>query len=177
MPRTSPSETGPFTTRKVAGAPGGPQQGGEGHGDALDITGAAGEEVHQAGVEVCFWGRDPSQGQPPPLRSRPPPRPMRALTGQVEERVEDVEPLNVVPLDELAGIEAPDLGPGHGWGHCSQCSSPNPLIPDCTHPSVLLHQTASLHPLLPLASPGSPVPLFRSRSSRPPLASPTQRGR
>ena len=35
-----------------------------------------------------------------------------ALTRQVEERVEDVKPLQVIPLNELAGVEAPDLRPG-----------------------------------------------------------------
>ena len=28
---------------------------------------------------------------------------------QVEQHVEDVKPLQVVPLNELAGVEAPDL--------------------------------------------------------------------
>lgn len=91
----------------------------------------SGQRGPQAGVQVGLgverpvsrWPRDPGSSPPRPergawrttSRSRCP-----ALSQQVEERGEVVEPLQVVPLNELelAGVEAPDLCPGEGvgWG-------------------------------------------------------------
>lgn len=68
--------------------------------------------------------------------------PYPALTRQVEEPVEDVEPLQAIPLNELAGVEAPDLCPGGGSGlgalnGPSLVAHSSPAIPSHLHPPLL----------------------------------------
>lgn len=85
----------------------------------LDVSGAVGEEVHEAGVEVGFcrggkWGHG---GQNPSMG-------WGGLEGaggcgilltcEVEEGVEDVEAFHVIPLDELVGVIVEDFSPGEG---------------------------------------------------------------
>lgn len=42
-----------------------------------------------------------------------------SLTREVEEGVENVEALHVVPLDELVGVIVEDFGPGEGAWSCT----------------------------------------------------------
>lgn len=42
-----------------------------------------------------------------------------SLTCEVEEGVEDVEALHVIPLDELVGIIVEDFGSGEGAWSCT----------------------------------------------------------
>lgn len=65
-----------------------------------------------------------------------------SLTREVEEGVEDVEALHVVPLDELVGIVVEDFSPGEGArSHCGcgehlagSCPSNHNPKPHCLEP-------------------------------------------
>lgn len=88
----------------------------------LDISGAGGEEVHETGIEVGLCGgggyeRGCGAGQHPKVVGGPG-RWGFSLTCEVEEGVEDVEALHVIPLDELVGIIVEDFGSGEGAWSC-----------------------------------------------------------
>lgn len=44
-----------------------------------------------------------------------------SLTREVEEGIEDVKALHVIPLDELVGVIVEDFGPGEGAWSCTPC--------------------------------------------------------
>lgn len=50
------------------------------------------------------------------------------LTGEVEECVEDVEALHVVPLDELVGVIVEDFGPGEEAQSCTLCQGSSQCV-------------------------------------------------
>lgn len=89
----------------------------------LDISGTVGEEVHETGIEVGLCGgegceRGCGAGQHHKVVGGPGQWGL-SLTCEVEEGVEDVEALHVIPLDELVGVIVEDFGSGEGVWSCT----------------------------------------------------------
>lgn len=89
----------------------------------LDVSGAVGEKVHETGIEVGLCGRRGFErgrraGQYPRVGGGPGQWGL-SLTCEVEEGVEDVEALHVIPLDELVGVIVEDFGSREGAWSCT----------------------------------------------------------